>query len=156
MTRDRSFIPGLLAAGLTFLVAGDLSAQIRDELAAVAVLAPDVEAPQLADERRVPVILPAADDQRHSQVRSTRQADHCVEYLPGQFTGRRQDQAVGMARRPAPKLHYNIAVCHERLIGEAETANYIHLDDMLACITQDDVVKRRVFDPEHRAFVPDS
>ncbi len=29
------------------------------------------------------------------------------------------------------------------------------LDDMLACITQDDVVNRRVFDPAHRSYVPD-
>jgi pyruvate-ferredoxin/flavodoxin oxidoreductase len=29
------------------------------------------------------------------------------------------------------------------------------LDDMLACITQDDVVHRRVFDPAHRSYVPD-
>ncbi len=31
----------------------------------------------------------------------------------------------------------------------------VHLDDMLACLTQDDVVKRNVFKPEHRAYVPD-
>ena len=44
---------------------------------------------------------------------------------------------------------------HLKKISEAEAGELIHLDDMLVCITQDDVVKRRVFDPGHRAFVPD-
>ena len=39
--------------------------------------------------------------------------------------------------------------------AEAEASELILLDDMLTCITQDDVVKRRVFDPAHRAYVPD-
>jgi pyruvate-ferredoxin/flavodoxin oxidoreductase len=36
---------------------------------------------------------------------------------------------------------------------EAETMTF--LDDMLVCISQDDVVKRRVFDEKHRSFIPD-
>ena len=44
---------------------------------------------------------------------------------------------------------------HLKRISEAEASEFIFLDDMLACITQDDVVKRRVFDAEHRSFVPD-
>ena len=44
---------------------------------------------------------------------------------------------------------------HLRAIKEEETGEFIHLDDMLVLITQDDVVKRRVFDPDHRSFVPD-
>ncbi|MEZ5302838.1 MAG: hypothetical protein R3F11_19700 [Verrucomicrobiales bacterium] len=44
---------------------------------------------------------------------------------------------------------------HVKTIKEEESARFIHLEDMLACITQDDVVKRRVFDPNHRSFVPD-
>ena len=35
---------------------------------------------------------------------------------------------------------------HLKNISEGETADLIHLDDMLICISQDDVVKRRVFD----------
>ncbi len=30
----------------------------------------------------------------------------------------------------------------------------IHLDDILVFITQDDVIHRRVFDPNHRSYVP--
>lgn len=44
---------------------------------------------------------------------------------------------------------------HLKVIKEEEAAEFIHLDDMLPLITQDDVVKRRVFDPEHRSHIPD-
>ncbi|MFP6895399.1 MAG: 2-oxoacid:acceptor oxidoreductase family protein [Roseibacillus sp.] len=44
---------------------------------------------------------------------------------------------------------------HLKKISEAEASELIHLDDMLTCLTQDDVVKRRVFESDHRAFVPD-
>ena len=32
---------------------------------------------------------------------------------------------------------------------------FIHFDDMLVSISQDDIVHRRIFDPEHRSYVPD-
>ena len=35
------------------------------------------------------------------------------------------------------------------------TDGLIELGDMLTLITQDDVVQRRLFDPEHRSFIPD-
>jgi pyruvate-ferredoxin/flavodoxin oxidoreductase len=44
---------------------------------------------------------------------------------------------------------------HVKAIGAAEAAELIPLDDILVCIMQDDVVKRRVFDPAHHSFVPD-
>ena len=44
---------------------------------------------------------------------------------------------------------------HLKPIKEEEAAEFIHLDDMLPLITQDDVVKRRVFDLEHRSYIPD-
>jgi pyruvate-ferredoxin/flavodoxin oxidoreductase len=44
---------------------------------------------------------------------------------------------------------------HLKVISEGEAAELIHLDDMLTCISQDDVVKRRVFVEDHRAYVPD-
>jgi pyruvate-ferredoxin/flavodoxin oxidoreductase len=44
---------------------------------------------------------------------------------------------------------------HLKKVSEAEASELIHLDDMLTCLTQDDVVKRRVFESDHRAFVPD-
>ncbi len=44
---------------------------------------------------------------------------------------------------------------HLKAIKEEEAADFIHLDDILPLITQDDVVKRRVFDPAHRSHIPD-
>jgi pyruvate-ferredoxin/flavodoxin oxidoreductase len=43
---------------------------------------------------------------------------------------------------------------HIRAITEDEARELIHLDDILVCITQDDVVYRRVFDKGHRSYVP--
>jgi len=43
---------------------------------------------------------------------------------------------------------------HVKSIKAEEARNLTHLDDMLALITQDDVVQRRVFDPNHRSVVP--
>jgi pyruvate-ferredoxin/flavodoxin oxidoreductase len=44
---------------------------------------------------------------------------------------------------------------HLKKVDEAKAATLIGLDDKLACITQDDVVHRRVLDPAHRSYVPD-
>ncbi|MCP5520423.1 MAG: 2-oxoacid:acceptor oxidoreductase family protein [Verrucomicrobiales bacterium] len=43
---------------------------------------------------------------------------------------------------------------HLKAVKPEETAELIPLDDLLVCITQDDVTKRRVFDPNHRSYVP--
>ncbi len=44
---------------------------------------------------------------------------------------------------------------HLKAVSAGETAGMMRLDDILVCVTQDDVVKRRIFDPGHRAYVPD-
>jgi pyruvate-ferredoxin/flavodoxin oxidoreductase len=44
---------------------------------------------------------------------------------------------------------------HLRPITEEEAAALVPLDDLLVLVTQDDVVRRHVFDPSHRAHVPD-
>jgi pyruvate-ferredoxin/flavodoxin oxidoreductase len=60
---------------------------------------------------------------------------------------------------------YNFSVAHWALtearfrkhikeISEEQSAEFIHFDDMLICITQDDMTHRRVFDKDHRSFVP--
>ena len=38
---------------------------------------------------------------------------------------------------------------------DEQAAEMIHLDDILVCITQEDVIYRRVFDKNHRSYVPD-
>jgi pyruvate-ferredoxin/flavodoxin oxidoreductase len=43
---------------------------------------------------------------------------------------------------------------HVKAIKEEEAAKLVKLEDILYLITQDDVVYRRVFDPNHRSFVP--
>ncbi len=43
---------------------------------------------------------------------------------------------------------------HVKSIKEEDTREMIHLDDMLVFITQDDVIYRRVFRPDHRSCVP--
>ena len=43
---------------------------------------------------------------------------------------------------------------HVKAISEEDAAKLTLLDDMLAFITQDDVIHRRVFDPKHRSYVP--
>ncbi len=43
---------------------------------------------------------------------------------------------------------------HVKPIAEADAARLTLLDDQLVFITQDDVIHRRVFDPQHRSFVP--
>ncbi len=42
---------------------------------------------------------------------------------------------------------------HVKAIKEEEAKSHTLLDDMLALISQDDVIHRRVFDPNHRSFV---
>jgi pyruvate-ferredoxin/flavodoxin oxidoreductase len=43
---------------------------------------------------------------------------------------------------------------HVKVITEEEARSLRPLDDMLACITQDDVIQRHVFDATHRSFAP--
>ena len=44
---------------------------------------------------------------------------------------------------------------HLRAISAEQAQEFIHIDDMLDCITQDDVVNRKVFDSGHRSYIPD-
>ena len=44
---------------------------------------------------------------------------------------------------------------HLKEIPEAQADEFIHMDNMLTVITQQDVIYRRVFDETHRAYVPD-
>ncbi|HAV61605.1 MAG TPA: oxidoreductase [Verrucomicrobiales bacterium] len=44
---------------------------------------------------------------------------------------------------------------HVKSIKEEQAKEMIHFDDILVCITQEDVIYRRVFDKNHRSYVPD-
>ena len=43
---------------------------------------------------------------------------------------------------------------HIKAIKEEQAQEFIHMDDMLVCIAQDDVIHRRVFNRNHRSYVP--
>ena len=43
---------------------------------------------------------------------------------------------------------------HIKAIKVEEASEYIHFDDMLVWVTQEDVIYRRVFDVNHRSYVP--
>jgi pyruvate-ferredoxin/flavodoxin oxidoreductase len=70
------------------------------------------------------------------------------------------------AKFPSTGDKYNYTVAHWALtearfrlhlkeIPEAQAGEFIHMDNMLTAITQQDVIYRRVFDENHRAYVPD-
>ncbi len=44
---------------------------------------------------------------------------------------------------------------HLKVIKEEEVPKFIHLDDILVSVSQDDIVNRRIFDINHRSYVPD-
>jgi pyruvate-ferredoxin/flavodoxin oxidoreductase len=44
---------------------------------------------------------------------------------------------------------------HVRAIKEEDAASLTHIDDMLPCITQGDVINRRAFHEAHRSYAPD-
>lgn len=43
---------------------------------------------------------------------------------------------------------------HLKAITEEQAQEFIYMDDMLVCLNQDDIIKRKVFHPEHRSYVP--
>ena len=72
----------------------------------------------------------------------------------------------GQATYKEDKEKYNYTVAHWattearfrkhlKPIKPEDAEGMIFLDDMLLCISQDDVVRRRVFDESHRSFIPD-
>ena len=69
-------------------------------------------------------------------------------------------------RLPGGKEKYNYTVAHWAVsegrfrrhlkkVKPEQLAKLTHLDDILARITQDDIVYRRFLDPKHRSFIPD-
>ncbi|NRB73463.1 MAG: 2-oxoacid:acceptor oxidoreductase family protein [Verrucomicrobiales bacterium] len=76
----------------------------------------------------------------------------------------KNDWGLGTYQEDKTKYNYTVAHWattearfrkHLKAIKPEDADNLIFLDDMLACITQDDVVKRRVFDENHRSYIPD-
>jgi pyruvate-ferredoxin/flavodoxin oxidoreductase len=118
------------------------------------------------------------DNMSAEQAKLIRDARGMPEFVYNPRAGERVEECFDLKGNPTPNRdwwrtkykstgeEYNYTVAHWALtegrfrkhlkaISEAETKELIPLDDMLAFITQDDVVHRRVFNPAHRSYVPD-
>jgi pyruvate-ferredoxin/flavodoxin oxidoreductase len=118
-----------------------------------------------------------ADNMSADQAKMVRDARGMPEFVFNPRKGETSQEAFDLKGNPTPErdwwrtkyksdgAEYSFTVAHWALtearfrkhikaIKEEEAAELIHLDDMLVFITQDDVVYRRVFDHNHRSYVP--
>jgi pyruvate-ferredoxin/flavodoxin oxidoreductase len=118
-----------------------------------------------------------ADNMSADQAKLIRDARGMPEFVFNPRKGETSQEAFDLKGNPTPERDwwvtkykssgetYNFTVAHWAItegrfrkhikaVKEEETKELIHLDDMLALITQDDVIHRRVFDPNHRSHVP--
>jgi len=118
-----------------------------------------------------------ADDRSAHQAKLSRDSRGMPEFVFDPRRGETTPECFDLRGNPSPdrdwcesvfpdKTSYRFTVAHWaatearfrkhlREITEDEAATLIPLDDLLVLVTQDDVVRRHVFDPSHRAFVPD-
>lgn len=118
-----------------------------------------------------------ADDRSAHQAKLSRDSRGMPEFVFDPRGGETTPECFDLRGNPSPdrdwcesvfpdKTPYRFTVAHWaatearfrkhlRVITEDEAAALIPLDDLLVLVTQDDVVRRHVFDPSHRAFVPD-
>jgi pyruvate-ferredoxin/flavodoxin oxidoreductase len=111
------------------------------------------------------------------QAKMVRDARGMPEFVFNPRKGETSQEAFDLKGNPTPERdwwrtkfasngeEYNFTVAHWALtegrfrkhvkaIKEEDATKLVHFDDMLLLITQDDVIHRRVFDPNHRSFVP--
>jgi pyruvate-ferredoxin/flavodoxin oxidoreductase len=117
------------------------------------------------------------DNMSADQAKLVRDARGMPEFVFNPRNGETAQEAFDLKGNPTPNRdwwrtkfkatgeEYNFTVAHwaitetrfrkhVKAIKEEEARELIHLDDMLVLITQDDVIYRRVFDRNHRSFVP--
>lgn len=117
------------------------------------------------------------DNMSHEQARLVRDARGMPEFVFNPSRGETQQEAFDVKGNPSIDRdwwrtkyastgeEYNFTVAHwaitegrfrkhVKAITEDEARSLRPLDDMLACITQDDVIQRHVFDESHRSFAP--
>ena len=75
-----------------------------------------------------------------------------LDWYKTQFRATRENYRYTVAHWAATEARFRR---HLKRVKEEDTADMVHLEDMLVRITQDDVVNRRYLNPKHRAFVPD-
>ncbi len=119
-----------------------------------------------------------ADDMSAAQAKAARDSRGMPEFVFDPQGGEMSEECFSLkgnpnldrdwyqAVYPSDKTKYNYTVAHWattearfrkhlKPIKEEQAAEFIHLDDILPLITQDDVVNRRIFDETHRSYVPD-
>ncbi len=117
------------------------------------------------------------DNMSADQAKMVRDARGMPEFVFNPRRGETTQEALDIKGNPTPERdwwrtkfatngeEYNYTVAHWALtegrfrkhvksITEEEAQKMTHFDDMMLLITQDDVIHRRVFNPEHRSFVP--
>ncbi len=117
------------------------------------------------------------DNMSADQAKMIRDARGMPEFVFNPRAGETSQESFSLKGNPTPTKDwwqtkykstgekYNFTVAHWALtearfrkhiktITEEQAQEFIHIDDMLVCISQDDVINRKVFDPEHRSFVP--
>jgi pyruvate-ferredoxin/flavodoxin oxidoreductase len=118
-----------------------------------------------------------ADNMSADQAKLVRDSRGMPEFVYNPRNGETSQEAFDLKGNPTPNRDwwktkfkangedYNFTVAHWALtegrfrkhvksIKEEEAREMILLDDMLLFITQDDVIYRRVFNPNHRSYVP--
>jgi len=119
-----------------------------------------------------------ADNMSAEQAKLIRDSRGMPEFVFNPRRGETSQEAFDLKGNPTPARdwwrakyastgeEYNYTVAHWALtegrfrkhvkaIKDEAAREMIHLDDMLVFITQDDVIYRRMFDPDHRSHVPD-
>jgi pyruvate-ferredoxin/flavodoxin oxidoreductase len=117
------------------------------------------------------------DSMSHEQSKLVRDARGMPEFVFNPRRGESQQEAFDVKGNPSIDRdwwrtkyastgeEYNFTVAHwaitegrfrkhVKAITEEEARSLRPLDDMLACVTQDDVIQRHVFDAAHRSFAP--
>ncbi len=117
------------------------------------------------------------DNMSADQAKMVRDSRGMPEFVFNPRKGETIQEAFDLKGNPTPERdwwrtkykstgeEYNFGVAHWALtegrfrkhvkgIKEEDAKEMIHLDDMLLFITQDDVIYRRVFDKNHRSYVP--
>ena len=119
-----------------------------------------------------------ADHMSADQARLIRDSRGMPEFIYNPRSGELQQECLELKGNPSIKRDwwehkykatgekYNYTVAHWAItearfrkhlkaIPESSTAEFIHIDNMLLCMTQQDVTYRRVFNESHLAYVPD-
>jgi pyruvate-ferredoxin/flavodoxin oxidoreductase len=119
-----------------------------------------------------------ADDMSNDQARMIRDSRGMPEFIFNPRVGETLAEGFELKGNPSIKRDwwetkykstgdkYNYTVAHWTItearfrphlkaIPESSAGEFIHLDNMLTLLTQQDVIYRRVFDESHRAYVPD-